>query len=53
VNTKFIEEIQPWVTGEYILRMRGGKELTVSRTYKSNLKSIARFWIGADTFSAD
>ncbi len=53
VNTSFIEEIQPWVTGEYILRMRGGKEFTVSRTYKRNLKSIARFWFGADTFSAD
>jgi two-component system, LytTR family, response regulator len=53
VNTSFIEEIQPWVTGEYILRMRGGKEFTVSRTYKSNLKSIARFWLGADTFSVD
>ena len=53
VNTNFIEEIQPWVTGEYILRMRGGKEFTVSRTYKNNLRSIARFWFGADSFSGD
>jgi two-component system, LytTR family, response regulator len=53
VNTSFIEEIQPWVTGEYILRTRGGKEFTVSRTYKNNLKAIARFWFGADTFATD
>jgi two-component system LytT family response regulator len=50
VNTSFVEEIQPWPTGEYMLRVKGGKELTVSRTYKSNLNSIAQFWIGADSF---
>src|SRR6266702_6685024 len=50
VNSSFVEEIQPWPTGEYALRVKGGKEYTVSRTYKSNLKSLAKFWIGADTF---
>ena len=50
VNGSFVEEIQPWPTGEYVLRIKGGKEYTVSRTYKSNLKSLAKFWIGADTF---
>lgn len=50
VNTAFVEEIQPWSTGEYILRVRGGKEYTVTRTYKGNLKSLARFWIGTDAF---
>lgn len=48
VNGSFVEEIQPWSTGEYVLRIKGGKEYTVSRTYKSNLKSLAKFWIGGD-----
>ena len=47
VNTSFVEEIQPWGTGEYVLRIKGGKEFTVSRTYRNNLRSIARSWIGA------
>jgi len=53
VNSSFVEEIQPWATGEYALRIRGGKEYTVSRTYKSNLKSIARFWIGTESFASE
>jgi len=53
VNGSFVEEIQPWTTGEYVLRVKGGKEYTVSRTYKSSLKSLAKFWIGTDTFVAD
>lgn len=53
VNGSFVEEIQPWRTGEYILRIKGGKEFTVSRTYKKNLRSITKFWIGVDTFAAD
>lgn len=53
VNTAFVEEIQPWNTGEYILHIRGGKEYTVTRTYKKNLKSLARFWIGTDAFLAE
>ena len=52
VNRSFVEEIQPLPTGEYVLRIEGGKEYTVSRTYKINLKSLARFWIGDDTFVA-
>jgi len=50
VNGSFVEEIQPLPTGEYVLRIKGGKEYIVSRTYKSNLKYLAKFWIGADTF---
>lgn len=53
VNSSFVEEIQPWNTGEYILRIRGGKEYTVSRTYKKNLKSLAHFWIGSDPFLSE
>jgi two-component system LytT family response regulator len=50
VNTSFVQEIQPWSTGEYVLRTRGGKEYTVSRMYKHNLLHLARFWVGTDKF---
>ena len=46
VNTSFVEEIRPLSTGEYCLRVEGGKEYTVTRTYRKNLKSLAEFWIG-------
>lgn len=52
VNTAFVEEIMPYPTGEYGLRVKGGKEYTVTRTYKKNLKSLAEFWIGTGTFLA-
>jgi DNA-binding LytR/AlgR family response regulator len=50
VNTSFVEEIRPFSTGEYGLRVEGGKEYTVTRTYKKNLKSLAEFWIGTGAF---
>jgi DNA-binding LytR/AlgR family response regulator len=50
VNTSFVEEIRPLSTGEYCLRVEGGKEYTVTRTYKKNLKSLAEFWMGKGTF---
>ena len=50
VNTSFVEEIRPLSTGEYSLRVEGGKEYTVTRTYKKNLKSLAEFWIGTGAF---
>ena len=53
VNTSFVEEIHPWTTGEYVLRIKGGKEWTVSRTYKKNLKSIAQFWVGTNGLIAE
>jgi len=53
VNSSYVEEIQPWLTGEYGLRVKGGKEYTVTRTYKKNLKSLAAYWIGTDTFLAE
>ncbi len=53
INGLLVEEIRPRVTGEYGLRMKGGKEYTVTRTYKNNLKSLAEVWIGTDTFLAD
>jgi DNA-binding LytR/AlgR family response regulator len=53
VNTAFVEEIRPYNTGEYGLRVKGGKEHTVTRTYKKNLKSLAEFWMGTGTFFSD
>jgi two-component system LytT family response regulator len=50
VNSLFVEQIESWLTGEYGLRIKGGKEYTVTRTYKKNLKSLAAAWIGTDTF---
>jgi two-component system LytT family response regulator len=53
VNASFVQEIRPCATGEYELRVRGGKEYIVTRTYKKNLKALARFWMGTGTFLAD
>jgi DNA-binding LytR/AlgR family response regulator len=53
VNASFVQEIRPCATGEYQLLVRGGKEYTVTRTYRTNLKSLARFWIGTGSFLSD
>ena len=53
VNILLVEEIRPLSTGEYCLRVEGGKEYTVTRTYKKNLNSLADFWIGTGAFSPD
>jgi two-component system LytT family response regulator len=50
VNSAFVEEVRPSETGEYQLRLKGGKEFTVTRTYKSNLRSLAGFWFGTEGF---
>jgi len=52
INASFVEEIHPWTTGEYVLRIKGGKEFNVSRTYKKNLHSITPLWFGTDGFRA-
>jgi len=51
VNGAYVEQIEPWLTGEYGLRLKTGKEYTVTRTYKKNLRALAQFWIGTDSFS--
>jgi len=48
VNISAVEEIQPLPTGEYRLRVKGGKEYLVSRTYKHNLKDLAQLWVGSE-----
>ena len=40
VNIHRIEELRPWFTGEYIVRLRCGKELTLTRTYRENLRRL-------------
>jgi len=53
VNASFVEEIRPYPSGEYGLRVKGGKEYTVTRTYKRNLKSLAAFWLGTGALFSD
>lgn len=50
VNASFVRDIRPCPTGEYQLRLRDGREYTVTRTYKGNLSGLAAFWIGTGTF---
>jgi two-component system LytT family response regulator len=49
VNKSWIAQIRPDATGKCRLRLKGGKELTVTRKYKKNLKSLAELWLGYDT----
>jgi DNA-binding LytR/AlgR family response regulator len=53
VNAAFVEGIRPYSTGEYGLQIKGGKEYIVTRTYKKNLKFLAKFWIGTGGFFSD
>jgi len=51
VNISAVEEIQPLATGEYRLRIKGGKEYLVTRTYKDNLRDLAQLWVGSERLS--
>ena len=48
VNISAVEEIRPLLTGEYRLRVKGGKEYLVTRTYKHNLRDLAQLWVGPE-----
>jgi len=48
VNISAVEEIQPLPTGGYSLRVKGGKEYLVTRTYKHNLRDLAQLWVGSE-----
>jgi DNA-binding LytR/AlgR family response regulator len=50
VNASFVEEILTLSTGDNILRIKGGKEFAVSRSYRKNLRSLTPLWIGTTTF---
>jgi DNA-binding LytR/AlgR family response regulator len=51
VNAAFVEELWPSSTGKYVLRVKGGKEYKITRTYKMNLRYLAQVWIGTDGFA--
>jgi two-component system, LytTR family, response regulator len=46
VNKACIEELRRCFTGTYLLRVSGGKEYTITRTYKKNLRFLAESWLG-------
>ena len=48
VNISAVEEIQPLPTGEYRLRLQGGKEYLVTRRYKGSLRYLAQLWVGSE-----
>jgi DNA-binding LytR/AlgR family response regulator len=48
VNISAVEEIQPLPTGEYRLRVKGGEQFLVTRTYKDNLRDLAQLWVGSE-----
>jgi DNA-binding LytR/AlgR family response regulator len=48
VNISAVEELQPLPTGEYKLRVKGGKKYVVTRTYKHNLRDLAQLWVGTE-----
>jgi DNA-binding LytR/AlgR family response regulator len=50
VNRSWVEEIRPCVNGEYVLRLRNGREFSVTRTYKKNLEALAELWLGNELF---
>ncbi len=51
VNATLVDEIHPRPTGEYVLRVRGGREFRVTRTYKRNLQLLAQLWVGTEGFA--
>ena len=40
VNVERIKELRPWFTGEYIVVLQDGKELTLTRSYRDKLKML-------------
>jgi two-component system LytT family response regulator len=53
VNKDCVREVRPWPTGEYVLHLCNGKELTVTRKYKQNLARIAAQGLGRDVFRSE
>lgn len=50
VNTAFVVEIKPYSGRKYGVRVKGGKEYAVTRSYKKNLKPLTEFRIGSGAF---
>ncbi|MBI4912821.1 MAG: response regulator transcription factor [Acidobacteria bacterium] len=40
VNLDFVREVHPWFSGDHILIMKDGTKLTMSRTYREQLKEL-------------
>ena len=40
INIEHLQELRPWHTGEYIVVMRDGTELTMSRGYRDRLEQV-------------
>jgi DNA-binding LytR/AlgR family response regulator len=53
INAAFVEEILTLAAGDYVLRVQGGIEFTVSRKYRRNLHAITPLWIGTNGFRAE
>jgi DNA-binding LytR/AlgR family response regulator len=53
VNSAFVEEIVTLSSGDSVVRVQGGMEFGVSRTYKKNLHSITPLWIGTNGFRGE
>jgi DNA-binding LytR/AlgR family response regulator len=52
VNISAVEEIQPLPTEECRVRVKGGREYLVTRTYKHNLRDLAQLWVGSERLSS-
>jgi hypothetical protein len=50
INVAWVEELQRRSTGEYVLRLCGGQEYAVTRSYRNNLALLAKAWIGSTSF---
>jgi hypothetical protein len=48
VNTTLVKDLRRDNTGSYVLRTTDGTEYPVGRAYKSNLKVIAKSWMGVE-----
>ena len=45
VNLEFIRELRPWFRGDYLVVLRDGTEVTLTRNHRANLES--RLLLGA------
>jgi len=48
VNASAVEEVRRLSTGEHSLRLRNGKEYTLTRTYRRNLRNVSPTCIGGE-----
>lgn len=45
VNKSWVEEIRPSRDGKHLFRLRNGRELIVSRSWRKSLASLAEMWL--------